>query len=293
MKLGVSSYSFYRYYSQGKINDLTFPAKAKELGFEAIEYTALTPPEGEDMMEWAKKVRQAAEDAGFEISNYTIGADFINGSDNDLEKEIERVKGQVDIAEVLGAKGMRHDATWGLKPDYAGSRRFESVIPRLAAGCLAVTEYAATKGIKTMVENHGYYCQDSDRVERLINAVNHPNFGWLIDMGNFLCVDEDPTKALGIAMPYAFHVHAKDFHVKSGCGTNPGEGWGLSRSGNFLRAAIVGHGDAPIMQCLRIMKLNNYDGVFSIEFEGMEDNEQALKIGLANLRKYVAEAYGD
>ena len=48
MKIGVSSYSFFRYYKEGKINDLTFPAKAKEMGFEAIEYAGLTVPEIEN-----------------------------------------------------------------------------------------------------------------------------------------------------------------------------------------------------------------------------------------------------
>ena len=79
---------------------------------------------------------------------------------------------------------------------------------------LAVDEFAADLGIKTMVENHGYFCQDSERVEKLMNAVNHPNFGALVDMGNFLCADEDPARAVGRMAPYAFHCHAKDFHVK-------------------------------------------------------------------------------
>ena len=38
-----------------------------------------------------------------------------------------------------------------------------------------------------MVENHGYFAQDSDRVEKLINAVDHPNFGLLLD-GATSCV---------------------------------------------------------------------------------------------------------
>ena len=40
---------------------------------------------------------------------------------------------------------------------------------------------------QTMIENHGYFCQDSDRVERIITGVSHKNFGALIDIGNFLC----------------------------------------------------------------------------------------------------------
>ena len=291
MKIGVSAYSFARYYYEGRMDDLRFPAKAKEMGFDAIEYAGLNVPEGENLKDWAKKVREACDAAGFEVSNYTIGADFLGGSNGDLAAEIERVKGEVDIADILGAKGMRHDAAYGYGPEVQGARDFNSALPRLIEGCRAVTEYAATKGIKTMVENHGRFCQDSDRMEALISGVNHPNFGWLVDMGNFFGVDEDPGKALGIAMQYAFHVHAKDMHIKDGNEHNPGEGWWLTRGGNYSRGAIIGHGSLPILRCLRLMKAANYDGVFSIEFEGMEDNEVGLRIGLANLREYVAQVY--
>ena len=40
------------------------------------------------------------------------------------------------------------------------------------------------------------------------------------------------------------------------------------------------------------MKGAGYDGYVSIEFEGMEDCIQGISIGLANLKRYVAEVYG-
>ena len=36
-----------------------------------------------------------------------------------------------------------------------------------------ITEFAAERGIKTMVENHGFFCQDSVRVEKLVSGVAH------------------------------------------------------------------------------------------------------------------------
>ena len=141
-----------------------------------------------------------------------------------------------------------------------------------------------------MVENHGFFCQDSERVEQLANGVNHPNFGLLVDMGNFLCVDEDPALAVGRVAPYAFHVHAKDFHVKQGTDTNPGAGWFRSRGENYLRGAIIGHGIVPVLPCLRILKKAGYDGYLSVEFEGLEDPLRGVPMGLDNLRRYLAEA---
>ena len=184
---------------------------------------------------------------------------------------------------------MRHDATRGFPPGYAGAKSFDAALPRVAEGCLAVTEFAAELGVRTMVENHGYFCQDSYRVEKLICAVNHPNFGALVDIGNFACADEDSTSAVARLAPYAFHVHVKDFHIKSGVLDFPGEGWFRSRAGNYLRGAIIGHGEIPISQCLNVLKSAGYEGPLSIEFEGMEDPFQGLELGLKNLRDMVAK----
>jgi sugar phosphate isomerase/epimerase len=290
MKIGVSSYSFSRLVRGGQMQQIEVIAKAKEMGFDVIEFSTLAVPEGRTLAEFAQELRAEAARVGLEIANYTIGADFLRGSGGDLQAEIERVRREVDIAAILGVPGMRHDASGGWGPDHKGVRSFAAAIPRLAEGCRGVTEYAAAKGIKTMVENHGYFCQDSLRVEQLVTAVNHPNFGILIDMGNFICADDDPPTAVGRLLPYAFHCHAKDFHLKPGTMPFPGTGWAVSRGGNFWRGAIIGHGNVPILQCLRVMHRAGYAGVLSIEFEGMEDVLTGIKIGLENLRRFVAMA---
>lgn len=290
MQLGVSSYSYSGLIRSGAMTQLDIIPKVKEMGFDVIEFSTFALPAGETPLSFAPRVREACDKVGLPIVNYTIGADFINGSNGNWQAEVERLKDEVRVAQILGAPGMRHDATGGFRADHVGPRGFDDALPTLIKGCRAVTEFAADLGIKTMVENHGFFCQDSERVEKLANGVGHPNFGLLVDMGNFLCADDEPALALGRVMPHAFHVHAKDFHVKSGSGPNPGSGWFRSRGGNYLRGSIIGHGDVPIAQCIGIMKRAGYNGVLSIEFEGMEEPLTGIAVGLENLRRYVAEA---
>lgn len=290
MKIGVSSYSFSRLVQSGKMSQLDVISKAREMGFDVIEFSTLHLPENETPETFAPRIREEAARVGIEIGNYTIGADFINNPTGSWEDEAERLKSEVRAASLMGAPGMRHDATRGFSNDYKGPKSFDDALPVLVNGCRRVTEYAASLGIKTMVENHGFFCQDSERVEKLVCGVNHPNFGLLVDMGNFLCADEDPAKAVGRLMPYAFHVHAKDFHVKAGTMPDPGAGWFKSRAGNYLRGAIIGHGDVPITQCINIMKNAGYEGVLSIEFEGLEEPLEGIAIGLQNLKRYVLQA---
>ena len=249
MKFAVSSYSFQQYLRDGRMTQLDCVLKAKEMGFDAIEFTDLQPPEGASEEEYAQQIAQECKKVGLTVSNYTVFADFLA---NDPKTEAQRLMKKVDVAQILGSTSMRHDAAWGFGSDRA-NRGLQNVVERLADGCRMVTEYAAQKGIRTMVENHGFFLQDADRVEKLINTVNHPNFGWLCDMGNFLCADEGPAKSCGKAAPYVFYVHAKDFIVKSGNEPNPGEGFFSSRAGNYLRGTIIGHGMVPVKQCLRVL----------------------------------------
>ena len=285
MKFSVSSYSFQRLLNSGKYTQLDLIGVAKEMGFDGIEFIDLMPTDGMSDLEYAVVLRDAAEKVGIEIVAYTIGADFLG--EKGWEAEAQRLFGQVDVAEALGAKLMRHDATGGFKGEDAKYKSFDSALPILANGCRMVTEYAVQKGIATMVENHGYFCQDSVRVEKLVNEVANPNFGLLVDMGNFMCADDEPAKAVGTVAKYAKHVHAKDFHKKSGNGPDPGDGFFRTRGGDYLRGAVVGHGDVPVYQCVQTLKRSGYNGYVTIEFEGVEDNEWAIKTGLENIKKYA------
>lgn len=284
MKTCVSSYSFSAYMRQSGKTQLDLIEKAKEMGFDAIEFTDLCPPEGTTQLEYAAMLRERAECVGLPIANYTIGADLLG---RDTQAEVERLCAQADVAAALGAKGMRHDAAGGWAEQEQKYSTFDNALPKIADGCRRVSAYAAEKGIVTMVENHGWFCQESMRVEKLVGAVCYPNFGLLVDMGNFLCADESPVQAVARLAAFARHVHVKDFHIKSGSEPNPGRAFFGTRGGNYLRGAIVGHGNVPVLQCLRILHAHGYDGYVSIEFEGIEDNLSALSIGLENLKNYI------
>jgi sugar phosphate isomerase/epimerase len=264
---------------------------AAEMGFAGIEFTDFGPKEvSNDQTEAAGRVKECCSKSGIAVMSYTIGADFLNPRNGgDWKNEVERLKGELRIAKALGAPLMRHDVTTGISKDHTHLADFIDALPVLSQGCRMVTEYAAELGIKTMFENHGYFIQDSERCALLLDKIDHPNMGALVDIGNFLCADDDPLRAVTLMAPRAFHVHAKDFHIKPASSAEPGAGWFRSRGGNLLRGAIVGHGNVDVTACLKALKSAGYDGFVSLEFEGMEDNKQALTIGLENLKNYIEQ----
>ena len=285
MKISVSSYSFHQDIKAEKMTHLDCVSKAKEMGFDAIEFTEIPGETLEEKLALAEKIAAKAAELGIEINAYTIGANLYHDDPADCDAEVERLKGQLRIAKALGASVMRHDVCYKLGTK-GNARSFDLMLPTIAANARRVTEYGETLGIKTCSENHGYISQDSDRVERLFNAVAHDNFGLLVDMGNFVCVDEDPALAVSRVAPYAVHVHIKDMRVRS---TPVGACKNMTRGGNYFCGTAVGEGDVPVKKCLTIIKRAGYDGYVSLEYEGVEDCIPAIERGLANIKQFLSE----
>ena len=284
MKISVSSYSFNQYIKAGKMTVFDTVAKAHELGFEAIEFIDLPERDNlESQRELAKRIREEADRLGMEINAYTIGANLYRETSEECDAEVARLCGQLDIAKILGCSVMRHDVCYKLG-NTGNSRSFDLMLPTIAANARRVTEYAETLGIKTCTENHGYIAQDSDRVERLFNAVNHNNYGLLVDVGNFSCVDENNVTAVSRVAPYAVHVHAKDMAFSS----EPKEGYTLKTRGcNYLKCTYLGGGDVNVKKCIEVLKRAGYDGYVSIEYEGAEDCIEGIKKGLEFLKNII------
>lgn len=287
MKIALSTYSLENMKRCGmKQEDML--EQARDLGFDAVEIVGLEPPEGMPEEEYAARLRKTAEKLKLPVSNYTFSSDLLRA--RSMEEEIARIQRQIQLAGILGAVSVRHDVTQGPLP---GGQfiSYEENLPLLAGACRRTAQYGQEQGIFVMTENHGTYSQDSSRIEKLLTAVHHPNFGLLLDIGNFLCADEDPVHAVGRLAPYARYVHVKDFIIRSGAWDEPGEGFLRTRGGNFIRGTIAGQGNVPVRQCLQILKNAGYDGVVALEFEGLEDPLTAVRIGLKNIRRYLERLY--
>ncbi|TCM93218.1 sugar phosphate isomerase/epimerase [Paenibacillus sp. BK033] len=280
MKFGISTYSYYQALQSGEMDVLDVIAAIAEIGGEHVEIVPL----GFHLTEnpaLIEGIRRKADEVGIDISNYLIGANFAGKSEAEYEQEIERVMREVDIAAKLGVRLMRHDVA--SSPD-TSIRNFNNELPRLAEACRRIADYAATKGITTTVENHGYFLQASDRVQALLHATDRDNFKTTLDVGNFVCVDENPVVGVSNNIEYAAMVHVKDFYVRHP-ESDLGDGWFRSTRGNYLRGAIVGQGDIDMRRVLGIVKQSGYDGYISVEFEGLEPCRFGVQQGLHQLKK--------
>lgn len=275
MKIGVSSYSFAKHMAQTGCSYFDICDKAKEIGFDGIEFIDL---DHENPLALAKEIRAHCEKIGLQVAAYTVWGDMLS---EDIDAEVERLCRNIDVCEALGAKVLRFDLCYETSFGnlYSWKELADSFVPAIRK----IADYGQSKGIRTCSENHGYIFQDPVRVEYLIKQVNHKNYGWLCDMGNFLCADADSVESVKIALPYIFHVHAKDFLFKSG-GKCP-QGFFPTTGGNWLRGTVLNHGVVDVARCIQIIKMSGYDGWFSLEFEGMEECIPAITAGYDFLKE--------
>ncbi|NMB24089.1 MAG: sugar phosphate isomerase/epimerase [Firmicutes bacterium] len=289
MKIGISSYCLTGELYSGEMTILDVLQWAKDNGCDHIEFV----PYGftlVDNLDLADQVVQKAQDLGLEISNYCMPANFCQETKEQFDAEMARVKEHVDLLNHMGIKSLRHDVVaFRSTPEEANIHSFNRRLPQIVEGSQIIADYAAQFEITTSIENHGWGVQHSERVQRVHKLVDRENFKIVVDVGNFLCVDELPMIGVMNTLPLASHIHFKDFYYRPFY-EDPGEGrWFKTVNGNFLRGSIFGQGDLPVRAIMRLIKQSGYDGYISLEFEGMEECKEGTRISLNNIRRLWEE----
>ena len=283
MRLSVSTYSYGSYINEENLGFKGVLDHAKSIGFEGIEVVDDGWLFKEEVI---YKLRDYSEKIGIPLIAFDVGADFTRDNYTKLDDEIERVKKLVDMASEMGIGMMRHDVSYGNFTDgFAPS--YDDVLPYMIEGCRRVADYADKLGIVTMFENHGFYIQEKTRIEKLITGVSRDNFGYLVDVGNFMCADENTVESVSYLSKYVRHAHVKDFYYRDKSDVPDGSGWFKTLNGNYLCGSIACEGNACTADCIKILKKSGYNGYLTLEYEGIEDNIVGIERGLENIKKYI------
>ena len=295
MKIGVSSWSMHRSFFQGEINMVEFIKKAKEeFGVDAIEtvhwliphkpeiqgnvtkaFSMFGSQNPEDrqkagqilstaMYDLSSKipdnideVKAALEKYGVKVLNMPI--DYGNISEIDDEKrkaDLKIIKLWIDVAAILSSAGARVNT--GHQPEGV----FDLSIT--AASYRELAEYAEQKNVALVLENHGGMSADPENILKLFKMVDHPNFRICPDFGNFK--DDIRYEALDkIFALDAILVHAKSYDFNEN-----GE-----------------HTSFDIGKCMEIAKKHNFNGYYSVEFEGHGEQVDGITRTIELLKKYL------
>lgn len=287
MKTCVSLYSYWKPVRLGKMDQYQVIDTIKSLGIDAVELLMLDDavPAGETMQSYAKKLYLYAKGKGLEVPILSMDSKLYCP---DPESGLAYLCSMVDVASECGIPLMRFDIAYKLIGDEA-VKNYKTVIKAVVPYIRRLADYAAEKGVKVVSENHGRIIQDSYRIEELITTVDHDNYGYLCDIGNFGGVDENCAEAVSRLLPYICFVHAKDALERDGMEYDPGRGFSRTRGGKFRRATVFGQGVVPTYQILNSLHTYGYEGYISLEYEGMEDTLEAMEIGAENLKRMLAD----
>ncbi|NNC70711.1 MAG: sugar phosphate isomerase/epimerase [Flavobacteriaceae bacterium] len=261
-KLSLAQWSLHKAIRDEKtIDPLDFAQKANELGFEGIEYVSqlydnkIKEIGMEAVLDSLKRKSQE-----YNVQNVLIMVDGEGDLAATVEKErneaVEKHKKWVDAASTLGCHSIRVNTF--------GSNDPEIWVKTAEDGLRKLSQYAATKNINVLVENHGWLSSDAPKLAQVMKAVNMNNCGTLPDFGNWCvkrsdgedwgeCLEEyhDIYEGMKLLMPYAKAVSAKSYDFDA-AGNQP---------------------ELDYQKMLKIVKDAGYTGFIGVEYEGSNLSE--------------------
>ncbi|HEY9559702.1 MAG TPA: sugar phosphate isomerase/epimerase family protein, partial [Anseongella sp.] len=267
-KISLAEWSLHRALRGGKLDNLDFPAKAKnEFGIDAVEFVNQFFMDKAGDQAYLTELKQRCQDLGVTSVRIMIDeeGDLGNTDEAARTKAVENHYKWVEAAQFLGCTDIRVNAR--------GEGTPEKVAAAAADGLTRLTTFAKDYNIAIIVENHGGYSSNGQWLAGVMNAVGDDHCGTLPDFGNFCitrtettCAEEyDMYKGVTEMMPFAKGVSAKSYTFDA--------------SGNETRIDYA--------KMLGIVNDAGYTSYIGIEYEG-EDNiseEEGIRKTLELLKR--------
>ncbi len=204
-------------------------------------------------------IKKYLDEIGMPVAAYSIANDFVR-EEEDRAFEIEKVKKGVDMALFLDTPLLRvfsGDVKEGISFDQG-----KAWIIECFKEC---AEYAESKGVTMVLENHGRFAGRSSQVKDIIAEVGSNALKANTDTGNFLLVGENPLEAVMNLKDQIGFVHFKDFKKSEY------EVGYMADDGTWFEGTAIGEGSVPLKDIVNFLSSVNYKGYLSIEFEGSGD----------------------
>jgi sugar phosphate isomerase/epimerase len=178
-RISLAEWSLNRSLFGGRLDNLGFPARARALGFGAVEYVNSFFKDKAKDFGYLSELKRRCHAVGVESLLIMCDGEGRLGDPDDAARAraVENHYRWVDAARFLGCHSIRVNAA------SAGAREEQE---RLAAdGLRALTEFGAERDMNVIVENHGGLSSDGSWLAAVMRRVDHPRCGTLPDFGNF------------------------------------------------------------------------------------------------------------
>jgi len=280
LKIGVSMWSYVRAFKDGRLDIPGFIHEAKRAGADGVELLDFFY---RDVVADRLAAAQALKETGLPCPIFSISQNFAKPTEEERRAQLDKIKFGVDEAVLYGSDVVRvfaGDVTEGITFDQARAWIVE--------GLAEASKYAASKGKRLALENHGTLAGRGEQVRGLIEDVReragNDALGANPDTGNFLIVNQQSHEAIAEVAKYAYMVHFKDFAPEPKGHT----GFAYSTiDGRKVVGTAVGEGTVDLAKCIAELKKAGFKGWLSVEYEGEEDPLPAVRRSIENARKFM------
>jgi len=239
--------------------------------------------------------REEVEANGKTIPMLCCSPDFTHAEESFRQKEIQKQLHWIQMTHILGGKYCRV---------LSGQRRPELSIDegvRLAADCIKACLLKAEKlGITLILENHykddfweyPEFAQEMDVFCKLVDSIDHPNFGVNYDPSNTFLAGEDPLELLYRVSDRVVTMHASDRYLISGTIEDlKNEEGGAVGYAKRLSHGEIGKGLNDYDAIFTELKRVGFDGWISIEdgVDGMDQLERSVSFLRKKIKEYWPE----
>lgn len=268
-KFAIATYSYW-HFRDPKVTVQEVIDHAANLGAEGVD--VLHVQMDNETPEYLEYLRKYATQKGIELICLSIHQDFVDPDPDERDRNVQHTINCIKIAKNLGIKYIRlNSGRWNTTKSFdelMANRGIEPILPGVTEDegfkwCIdsikACLPMAEKMGVILALENHWGLTRTPEGLLRIVNAIDSPWLGVLMDTGNFL---EQPYEKLEQIASKTVFVQAKTYY-------GGGEWYTL---------------DLDYSRIAKILKKVNYSGYISLEFEGKEDPNIGVPKSLNLLR---------
>jgi sugar phosphate isomerase/epimerase len=154
--------------------------------------------------EYLFSLKRKLHQIGLELSGTGCRNDFVFANKSDRDREIQLVKNWVDATAKLGAPVLRVFAGKSDLPGYSWTQISNWVVEAL----IECVEYASKKGIIIGIQNHNDFIKTADQVIDILQRVNSPWCGLILDVGSYR--EKEVYTEIEKSIPYAVNWQLKE-----------------------------------------------------------------------------------
>ena len=269
-KFAIATYSYW-HFREPKVTVQQVIDHASNLVVDGVD--VLHVQMDNESPEYIRSLRDRAQDKNIELICLSIHQDFVDPDKEKRNKNIDHTKKCIDIAHDLGISYIRlNSGRWNTIDsfdDLMANKGVEPILPGFTENdgfqwCIdSINEclpHAEQAGVVLALENHWGLTRTPEGLLRIVNSIDSPWLGVLMDTGNFL---EDPYEKLEEIAPQTVFVQAKTYY-------GGGEWYTL---------------DLDYPRIAEILNKVEYKGYISLEFEGKEDANTGVPKSIDLLKK--------